>query len=236
MFKKLFGQREEVPQPTRMPWQHGPDNDGIHRAIPKVIWDGPNGKMLRELGFAPDDASNVLPTHQSLDALNEQHIEAQKKLVAGVNHALAGKAVVIPYAILPWSLWNTEMAEFMSVSMKFFPTSTWNTMLLAEDDKSARALNLPVHPRAYPAGYEDAVVRLIGEARDEYKAFHQHVGIALTKGDMSMLDAWTEKQKETRASVCGGLTGYLSNAVFGEEACAHHAQLFDETLGNVVKH
>ena len=40
-----------------------PDADGVTRVFSKELWDDPKiGKFLQDVGFAPDDARNILPT------------------------------------------------------------------------------------------------------------------------------------------------------------------------------
>ena len=47
-----------------------PDADGVTRVFPSELWDDPKiGTILREAGFAPDDARNILPTAEDYIAL-----------------------------------------------------------------------------------------------------------------------------------------------------------------------
>ena len=67
----IFGRRKpesftglkETMRPT-------PDADGVTRVFPSELWDDPKiGTILREAGFAPDDARNILPTAEDYIAL-----------------------------------------------------------------------------------------------------------------------------------------------------------------------
>jgi len=67
----IFGRRKpesftglkETMRPT-------PDADGVTRVFPRELWDDPKiGTLLREVGFAPDDARNILPTADDYIAL-----------------------------------------------------------------------------------------------------------------------------------------------------------------------
>ena len=62
---------------SAIPPHPGPDADGVTRAMPKEMWDGPHGDFLREIGVTPDDPSNVMPTQQSVQAKADKLIEAQ---------------------------------------------------------------------------------------------------------------------------------------------------------------
>ena len=58
-----FTELKETMRPT-------PDADGVTRVFSKELWDDPKiGNFLREVGFAPDDARNILPKAEDYIAL-----------------------------------------------------------------------------------------------------------------------------------------------------------------------
>lgn len=171
MFGKTFGRRR-VSQST-LPAHPGPDADGVARVIPKEIFDGPTGAFLREIGFSPDDASNLMPTQHSVQA-KANALEAEREdFVAGVNRALPAGCMVIPWALIPYRVWQGERAGFLMLTCDLYPASLFNTMLLPADAASAHTLGLPEHPRGPVDGIDDAAVRFLGELQAEYQASHQ---------------------------------------------------------------
>jgi hypothetical protein len=47
-----------------LPPHPGPDDDGVARVIPKELWDGPTGALLRTAGMTPDDPGNLVLTQE----------------------------------------------------------------------------------------------------------------------------------------------------------------------------
>lgn len=57
MLAKSFGKRAVPPAPAHGYTPAGSDPDGVSRVIPKAVWDGPNGALLRR---HPDASRRVL--------------------------------------------------------------------------------------------------------------------------------------------------------------------------------
>jgi hypothetical protein len=60
--EKAFGAGAATPAATHGFPPPAPDPDGATGVIPKAIWDGPNGAMLRRVGFLPDDPADLALT------------------------------------------------------------------------------------------------------------------------------------------------------------------------------
>jgi len=94
-----------------LPPHPGPDADGVTRAMPNEIWDGAHGDFLREIGVTPDDASNIMPTQQSVQAKTDKLIGDQTEFLTRINGSLREK--VVPWAMIPRSIWQQSHANFL---------------------------------------------------------------------------------------------------------------------------
>lgn len=230
MLGRIFGRRQEKKSPgMTIPPHPGPDADGVLRIIPKEIFDGEMGDVLRQCGMSPDDPSNMMATPELMQARADAVKATQDKLVATANAQLPSGTTVIPWALIPWSVWGREPARFLMVTCELFPASHWNTMLLPADERSALVLDLPLHPRASIEGLEDGAVRLLGELEAEFFAAHRKVGEALARGDTSVLDGYSQALDACKGRVVG-LAHYLGSAVFGEKAWKRHDEVFAPIL------
>jgi hypothetical protein len=231
---KAFGKRGAgvaTPAATSGFAPAGPDPDGVTRVIPKAIWDGPNGAMLRRYGFLPDDPANLALTPERASALEEAELARMNALVAKVNAHIPG-VTVLPWAMIPWAVWKGLNAELL-MKADFFPSSPWNNMLLAADAKSSAFLGLPQHPRRPMPELDQNLTRLIDELRDEFRDEMDSYQEALSRGDFSFLDRF-EKLRKARFQKLFALTRYVANLVFGEAVCARHDELFGIGLKGVT--
>lgn len=215
---------------TDFPPHPGPDADGASRVIPKEIWDGPQGDFLREIGASPDDASNLVPTQELIQARFDKLREEQEAFVAALNTEMPAGVKVGPWAMIPWTVWSQQHADFLLGVCELFPVGPWNTLLLPEDERGALILDLPQHLGGIPAGLEDAANRLIGEIREEHRKVHDRTGAALAESNLSSLDEYEKATKEACAKVMG-VAHWLGAKTYGEEAYARHKVVFGATLG-----
>lgn len=231
MLAKSFGRRAAPPAAAHGFTPAGPDPDGVTRIIPKAVWDGPNGALLRRHGFSPDDPANLALTVERMRALEDEATTQMNALVARVNAHIPGVAV-LPWAMIPWTVWKDANAEFL-MKAHFFPSSPWNNMLLAADEKSAAFLGLPEHPRAAIPAIDENVTRLIDELRVRFRDEIDRGIEALSRGDFSVLDQF-EKRRTERFQKLFMLTRHVANLVFGEAVCARHDELFGIGLKEVT--
>lgn len=208
-----------------------PDPDGVTRVIPKAMWEGPQGDMLRNLGFSPDDATNMALTPEHARAKEDAATARMNALVAEVNAHIAGISV-IPWAMVPWSVWEGLNAEFL-IKRDFLPSSPWNNLLLPADAASADFLGLPPHPRVAQPGLDENIARLITELRIEARDEFQTTFAALARGDWSALDRH-EAFRADQFKKLIALTRYVANEIFGAAACARHDELFGFGLSEVT--
>ncbi len=158
------------------------------------------------------------PATPGLDA------SAQSAFLARVNALLAGRGRVSAYALLPPALWDGPYGAFLSQSLGHRPDQPWNTMLLAADPRSARALGLPETPAAYPDGFLDAaeawVANLAADVLTAQRAVVDHP------------DASVAFRRALKAASDSLFAFAHASAVkqFGEPAYQAHLALFGELL------
>lgn len=236
----MFGKRKVRPgaplsEPGTSPFTRtAPDADGVFRAIPKDMWEGEHGAMLRELGFQPDDPSNMLPQNPGLlEARADQAHEAQKRFMAEINESLQGQlpgVTVVPWAMIPWSVWEGRVALFLTISCKMFPAEPWNMFLMPADDRSAEALGWQVHPYREIPGLMETCTRLLLELADEHQAVFEATGRRLEAGDVSALESYQHSSQSARANVIK-LARYLAADLFGQQSFDRHRAVFGKNLG-----
>lgn len=222
-----FGKRE----PSGMPRHPGPDDDGVSRIIPKGFWSGPHGDFLREIGASPDDLSNIIPTQESIQARFDELKRQQEAFVANLNAQMPKSVTLIPWAMIPWSVWNGPHSGFLLATCELYPVGSWNMMLLPDDEAGAIVLDLPKHRGGVPPELERMANSVIGEIRGKFSQVHARIGAALEKGELSALDEYKKPLDEAIAFV-RGLAQYLGAHTYGEDAYNRHKALFANALGS----
>jgi hypothetical protein len=223
----IFGKR--AASATRPP-HPGPDADGVSRLVPKAVFDGSGGAFLKKLGFGPDDPDNLLVTQDLADARFDVRREGQERILKTINSQLPGDCQVIPWAMIPWSLWKGPDATFLMSSLDVYPPDLWNTMLLPENDLTAAALGLPKHPRAAPPGLEPAAAHLIGQIHEQVRTAHRRTTDALDRSDISELAPFADAITGAKAKMMY-VAHKLSETTFGAPAMERHQALFGKALG-----
>ncbi len=229
----IFGRRKSGPakreasQGLRHP---GPDDDGVARVIPKAVWDGPQGDLLRKIGMSPDDPGNQMPTPANVQAKMDDCLAHQKALIAGINEGMPQGVTLVPWAMIPYSIWKGPHAEFVMLICDLFPCGVWNTMLLPDSDAGARELGLPKHLGYVPDGLEEGANRLLGDIRKGLDAVYEETSPGIGQGDFSALCRFNEEADKAKLYVIR-LAHILSTKVYGDDAYARHQQLFGEALG-----
>jgi hypothetical protein len=228
-----FGKRTAEPSSSSVNHAYMPadiDPDGVKRVIPKAMWDGPHGAMLRQHGLQPDDVANLALTPQRMHAMADAATDRMKRIVAKANAHLPGISFV-PWAMMPWNVWQNTNAAFL-MNADFMPSSPWNNMLLAADAHTSATLGLPQHPRATPPGIEENVSRLITELREDVQTKFDHIMTTILRGDLSVLGDY-EKIKNDRFQKLIVLTRHVASMVFGEATLKRHDELFGIGLAKV---
>lgn len=201
------------------------------RVLPASAWDGPNGDTLRQAGFMPDSPANQALTPERARAMEDAATAQMDALVARVNAHIPGVAV-IPWAIIPWSVWEGLNAELL-ISTDFMPSSPWNNLLLPADAQSAEYLGLPEHPRAAIPGLHENITALIDELRAERSAQVEACKASLPQDGWSAIERF-DADKTARFQKLFALARHVATMVFGEAACARHDELFGISLSEVT--
>ena len=221
-FKGKSGQRA----PLRHP---GPDPDGVARIIPQAVFEGGAGEMLSRLGFGPDDPSNLVLTQDLLNARMDRKREAQAAFVQRVNKDLPMNFKVIPWAMIPWSVWKGPQGDFL-FRQHMYPVDAWNTMLLAEDDRTELVLRLPRHPRVVPPGLEEAAGRALGEIIGKVMAAHRETMASMSATGAAEFGGFVDVLDKAKRDI-QILANSLAFRQFGEAGYNRHLELFGATLG-----
>jgi hypothetical protein len=132
------------------------DDDGIARVFPRTMWEDPRmGKFLREMGLAPDDPQNVLPSPHDYyrsrfaDARRDHdlRIEALRR-----SHAAGHpECRIMPLFLVDLPLWRGRFGQLLCERMGLVAWDEWNVLLLAGDEATATGCGLPLHPGTIPA-------------------------------------------------------------------------------------
>jgi hypothetical protein len=223
----IFGKRAAS---AARPLHPGPDADGVSRLVPKAVFDGSGGAFLKKLGFGPDDPGNLLVTQELADARFDVRREGQEKVLKAINSQLPADCQVIPWAMIPWSLWKGPDATFLMSTLDVYPPDLWNTMLLPESDLAAAALGLPKHPGVTPPGLEPAAAHLIGQIHEQVRTAHRRTTDALARSDTSELAPLADAVSAAKAKMMY-VAHKLSETTFGAPAMERHQALFGKALG-----
>lgn len=176
--RKIFGRRTveparpaAVPAPARsvMP-RPVPDEDGKLRAIPKAIFDGPQGQFLKDLGFSADDPSNIIPQAEDFDRMIKQSLARQEERRCRLEAELLAKYghnSLRPYFICGEGVLNTQLGDWMIRAMKLMPYDEWNTIYLPTDAPTAAAMRLPQHPLASLTPLDELIHKNLSPVRDK---------------------------------------------------------------------
>lgn len=226
--RPVFGRKQSIAAPRIVP--HAVANDApAKRILPEELWDGPAGDSLREAGLEPDSPANHRMTQADADARQREEIEWQRGFLMKVNSQLPSGTAVVAYAMLPWDLWNGPFGEMLSVTCGLWPTQAWNTMLLAEDQRSSFVLDLPEHPGAYPANLIADLERLLEELREGMDAEMARAKASPTL-TFNAVEAWEAKRQAMIPKIIA-MSHYVGQMCLGDEAFARHKRTFGATLG-----
>ncbi|HYD86802.1 MAG TPA: hypothetical protein VEA80_04960 [Vitreimonas sp.] len=162
-----FGKRPSTPPQMSAPPARAADPHGRRKVFPDEIWQGQTGELLRQLGFSPDDESNLVPNAASVNARMEhgralmeaRHAQAQRNAQA----AVAG-ARLRPFYLIPDPCWNGATGVFLKMTLELYPYDDWNVMFLAANERTAYMLDIAPHPDGNVPGFVASAEKFMADA------------------------------------------------------------------------
>jgi hypothetical protein len=150
----LFGRRAKpamgIPQPP----------PGLDKIFPDELWQGEMGKVLRDAGFSPDDASNLVPTPERVaERIARDQAAFQAKLMT-MNDEISARTnggFVQPFFLFPEPCWNGDTGHFLTVRLRMSPYEDWNVVCLPTEERWCAVLGLPRHPNQDALLFQDQV-------------------------------------------------------------------------------
>ncbi|MCP5082495.1 MAG: hypothetical protein GY948_12445 [Alphaproteobacteria bacterium] len=200
------------------------------RRRPKEWWMSVGGELLLLAGKSQKRPSKTLPTADALQTQVDAVDASRNTLLAALNASLPEGVSVIPWSMVPWSLWRGPRAAFLMIVCDFYPASCLNTFLMAKNAQSAEMLGLPLHPRILPAEFAENCERLVGQAQDEFQDAFDKVDFQMKGGVAAAFKAQDAARQKSAAAVCNIAHG-LTVQLFGKPAYALHRELFGAALG-----
>ncbi|MEP3276285.1 MAG: hypothetical protein ABJN26_07590 [Stappiaceae bacterium] len=185
---------------------------------------------MRALGLSPDDASNLAPTPDLIQAKFDRMREQQDAFVASINDQLPDMVSVIPWAMVPATVWSMQYGDFLSVTCDMYPSAPWNMMLLPEDQRSALVLELPEHLHVAPSGFDVACNAVIGRVVDEFQRSTADARHDLLQGKIGKLGEFEAARQQTLVTLCH-LAYSFGQEIYGEDAFDRHKSMFGDVLG-----
>ncbi|MGV7218376.1 hypothetical protein SO180_34480 [Bradyrhizobium sp. UFLA05-112] len=156
-----------------------PPEPGKH-VVPPELWDDPEyAAFFARIGAKPDHPSNLRVTHDDVARM----IEQGRKAVDARIHQLRAKASADGYDNLHlralWLLhdncWNGDAGEFLIYHLGLNPYDEWNTMLVAEDARTASILDIPICTGEIVQHLAKTGQPVILALRDKLRAAHDEV-------------------------------------------------------------
>jgi hypothetical protein len=176
--KPSFSELKDMMRPT-------PDSDGKTRVFSKELWDDPKiGPMLRQLGFAPDDARNIMRTADDYIALFAAAKKRLQERVDAFNSEMAarhGYCRAAPFLVIDHTIWDGEHGAFLYAQLDLVGFDDWNVLMLAADMQTKEACGLAGHPGSIPAVTEVVTKRVV-DWKERHESLLEAYGVTATGG------------------------------------------------------
>lgn len=201
------------------------------KIAPQAVKQSPPIAALTPMTPSPVDPSPApqITEEQRMLALEDSAIAELETFVERTNATLPARVRVIPYAMLPWSLWDARNTPFLLYVCKMIPQSGWNQMLLPENEMSSAILGLPQHPRSYPPGFDDQLTTMLSQLTVAMDMLRERMQanpemIALGESEMRKQIQFAAQTKVLQ------LAHFSAKMLLGEDVFSRHYQLFGEAL------
>jgi hypothetical protein len=192
-----FAEVKEIMRPS-------PDADGVSRVFSKELWDNPKvGDVLRQCGYNPNDARNVLPTADDYIAM---FAEAKKRLQARTDTfnrdmtARHGYCLAAPFLVIGNTIWDGEHGAFLYAQMKLIGFDDWNVLMLAADVRTKEVCGIAGHPGTIPAVTE-LTTNYVIEWKRRYELALEAFGITAMGGKGITLEQYETEHDALRREI-----------------------------------
>lgn len=206
-----FTELKETMRPT-------PDADGVTRVFPRELWDDPKiGKLLREVGFAPDDARNILPTaddYIALFAAARKQLEERTETFNREMTARHGYCRAAPFLVIDHTIWDGEHGAFLYAQMNLIGFDDWNVLMLAADVRTKEACDIAGHPGTIPAVTEVMTKRVI-DWKQRYEAALEAFGVTARGGCGMSREQFEQEQDSLRREIVDNV-GWMKSRIISE--------------------
>lgn len=176
--------------------------------VPPELWDDPeNAAFFARIGAKPDDPDNLRVTHDDVARM----IEEGRKAVDARIHRLRANALAQGHDNLHlralWLLhdncWNGEAGDFLIYLLGLNPYDEWNTMLVAEDVRTAAILGIPICTEEIVQHLARTGRPIILALRDKLRVAHEEVQRTHEFGHF--VDIWDDTVAKVKrvAQMCG---------------------------------
>lgn len=190
--QETLGELKEAERPAR-------GADVAAPAFHKKQWDDPRiGPMLRDAGFAPDEAASIVPTADNrlavLAAANKR-LEERTEAFNRDMTARHGHCNAVPFLVIDQKIWDGPHGTFLYAQMDLIGYDEWNVIMLASDPQTTASCGLAGHP-----GFLPGLTQTMTEHVIEWKARHngllKALGITET-GGREVPNAQYEMEKDS---------------------------------------
>ena len=215
----IFGRRKpesltelkETMRPT-------PDADGVTRVFPSELWDDPKiGTILREAGFAPDDARNILPTAEDYIALFAAAKQRLHERTEAFNRDMTmrhGYCHAVPFLVIDHTIWDGEHGAFLYAQMNLIGFDEWNVLMLAGDVRTKETCDLAGHPGMVPAVTEVMTKRVI-DWKHRHDIALEEYGITARGGQGMTREQYEAEQDALRREIVDNV-GWMKPRIISE--------------------
>jgi len=207
-----FGKRPVTPPLATAPPGEAANPPSRRKVFPDEIWQGQTGELLRQLGFSPDDESNLAPNAASVNARMEhgralmeaRHAQAQRNAQGAVTGAK-----LRPFYLIPDPCWNGASGIFLKMTLELYPYDDWNVMFLAANERTARMLDIALHPNGNVPAYVAAAERFMADAQWSLSNAHDE---ALRTQDFAAYEIARDETRSRVKELAAGFARQIADA------------------------
>lgn len=183
--KVTFGKKQASFEELRETMRPTPDADGVTRVFPKELWDDPQiGRLLREVGMAPDDARNIQRTAEDYKAMFAAAKVRLNERTEAFNQGMAarhGYCSAAPFLVIDHTIYDGENGAFLYAQLDLVGFDDWNVIMMATDMRTKQLCNLAGHPGTIPA-HSQGMAKRVADWKRRHDFSLETFGITATGG------------------------------------------------------